>query len=88
MVVLCLLIEADVSIEPGNRIRRFRPERVLAIFLQGIFKKKKASCNNSDEAEETRDISVLLTPSVPHCLYYKMCLKTVTAVSNGFSLCA
>lgn len=35
VVVLYLLIEADVSMETGNRIRLLRRQRVPAIFLQG-----------------------------------------------------
>ena len=36
VVVLYLLIEADVSMESGNRIRLPRRQRVPAIFLQGL----------------------------------------------------
>lgn len=75
MVVLYLLIEADVSMESGNRIRLLGRQRVPAIFLQGLSTKGLLQLR-CGEAEETRHISVSLTPAVSFRLYYQMCLKT------------
>lgn len=64
--------------ESGNRIRLPGRQRVPAIFLQGLSTKGLLQLRRW-EPEETRHISVSLTPAVS-CIYY-LCLKTPSPVT-------